>query len=248
MDHETFVAHVRADADRIADLAATGGLDEPAPTCPGWSVRDVVEHTAEVYLHKVASMRDKVLADTSTPGWPPPRGSEPTPVFFAAARDALLRELTSRDPREACPTWWTDDQTVGFWGRRMAHETAIHRLDVEIALGDVTPVDPDLAVDGIDEVLRRMLAGDWSDQPVVEGAGTVLGVESGGRRWRVVLEPKAVVVTVPRHDEPVDATVSGDPVVLYRWAWGRGGAEGLTAGEDARYLHLLRSRLSEATQ
>jgi uncharacterized protein (TIGR03083 family) len=248
MDHDAFVAHVRADADRIAELAATGRLDEPAPTCPGWSIRDVVEHTAEVYLHKVAAMRDKVLPDESTPGWPPPRGTESTPEYFTAARAAVLHELTSREPGEACPTWWTDDQTVGFWGRRMAHESVIHRLDVEIASGDVTPVDPDLAVDGIDEVLRRMLAGDWSDDPVAEGAGTVLGLESGGRRWRIILEPKAVVVTVPRHDYPVDATVSGDPVTVYRWAWGRGDAEGVTVDRDASYLHVLRARLAAATQ
>ena len=39
----------------------------------------------------------------------------------------------------------------------------MHRADVEAAAGTVTPVDRELALDGIDEVLLMMLAGDWSD-------------------------------------------------------------------------------------
>jgi hypothetical protein len=32
----------------------------------------------------------------------------------------------SRDP---AGSWYTPDQTVGFWIRRMAQETVIHRID-----------------------------------------------------------------------------------------------------------------------
>ena len=78
---------------------------------------------------------------------------------------------TSHAPGDHAATWWPPDQTVGFWLRRMAHETSIHRRDVESAVGAETPVAPDLAVDGIDEVLALMLAGDWSDEVVPEASG-----------------------------------------------------------------------------
>ena len=61
----------------------------------------------------------------------------------------------------------------------MAHETSIHRRDVESAVGATTPVAADLAVDGIDEVLALMLAGDWSDEVVPEASGS-----DGGPRGR----------------------------------------------------------------
>ncbi|HSK25692.1 MAG TPA: maleylpyruvate isomerase family mycothiol-dependent enzyme [Jiangellales bacterium] len=243
MDHAGFVAHIRADADRILALAPDRP-DDPVPTCPGWTVRDVVEHTAQVFAHKATIMREGAMPEP----WPPSRDATPMAEHFAATRDALLHELTTRAAAQGCPTWWPDDQTVGFWGRRMAHEAAVHRLDVEIALGQVTPVDAALAVDGVDEVLRRFLAGDWSDEPVAEGAGTVVEVATGDRRWRVVLEPKAVVVVPSLHDLPVDATITGDPVTLYRWAWGRGEADRISVEGDPDVRHLLRARLAAATQ
>jgi len=42
----------------------------------------------------------------------------------------------------------------------MMQETVIHRADVESATGTPSPVDPEVAVDGIDELLVRMLAYD----------------------------------------------------------------------------------------
>src|SRR5690606_4655181 len=59
-----------------------------------------------------------------------------------------------------------------FWVRRQAHETAIHRVDVESARGDeVSPVGEAFAVDGIDELLNgfhaRRLSRVRSEKPKV---------------------------------------------------------------------------------
>ncbi len=136
LSHKRYVDHVRADGERMAAVAEHG-LDVPVPSCPGWTVRDAVEHTAEVFLHKIACMREKAFPDP----WPPERGDEPTIPYLRHALDALIGELTNRDEYEFAETWWWDERTVGFWGRRMAHEAAIHRVDVELAHDDVTPVD-----------------------------------------------------------------------------------------------------------
>jgi hypothetical protein len=42
----------------------------------------------------------------------------------------------------------------------MAHETAVHRWDAELAVGDTTPIDPELAADGVDEWLTVHLDTD----------------------------------------------------------------------------------------
>lgn len=65
------------------------------------------------------------------------------------------------------------------------------------------------------------------------------------------MEPSAVVaaVYVDRWPElPVDATVTGPPVPLYRWLWGRGPDDELTVQGEASAVRQLDARLRVATQ
>ncbi len=71
-----------------------------------------------------------------------------------------VAELDTRSVDDPAHTWWPPDQTAGFWLRRIAHETAIHRRDMESAAREPTPVDDELAVDGIDEALDPFLRWD----------------------------------------------------------------------------------------
>lgn len=246
LSHDEYVDHISRDAARLAAVAARG-LEAAVPSCPGWTVRDAVEHTAEVYRHKIECMRQKAFPSP----WPPERDDEPALDYFRRAADDLLTELTTRDPLEFADTWWWDERTVGFWGRRMAHETAIHLVDVELAHDDVSAIDEALAVDGVDEVLRLMLAGDWSDEPQRDRPPAIVAVVSAGTAWRVVLEPSAVVANVYLDRWPelaVDATVTGPPVPLYLWLWGRGPDDELNFDGDASAASHLDARLRLATQ
>jgi uncharacterized protein (TIGR03083 family) len=64
----------------------------------------------------------------------------------------LVDAIRAADPRT--PVWsWADDHSVGFWARRMAHETAVHRADAELALGREFTLEADLAADAISEWL-----------------------------------------------------------------------------------------------
>jgi uncharacterized protein (TIGR03083 family) len=244
MESARYLELLAEDGRRLADVARQG-LDADVPPCPGWTVRDVVVHTGMVYHHKIACMRlnrrpgdDEYLRE-------PPAGSDPAD-WFVVSLEALLAELRSRGPDTPSYTWWEPDQTSGFWYRRMAQETAIHRADAESAFGPISPVDHELAVDGIDEVLLRFLAGDWSDEPVDEGAGRQIAVSAGGQRWVVALAPDRV--TADEGDTAADAEISGDPSALLLWLWGRGPSEELDVRGDAGLTAVLRSRLVLATQ
>ena len=204
---ETYQVRLSADAARLREVAVMG-LDAPVPSCPGWTVSDVVAHTAEVYSHKVACTR---LGHPPDP-WPPPewQGREPIAAFDAALAD-LLGLFDSRDPEHPSHTWWPPDQTVGFWMRRMALETAVHRVDAELGHDVATPVEPDLARDGIDELLVMMLAGDeWADVGTQAPVDAVVRVTCSGRSWTVALDADAV--TVDRSaDGDAAVEITGDP-------------------------------------
>jgi uncharacterized protein (TIGR03083 family) len=252
---------VRSEADLLADTAALHDLDAAVPPCPGWTVRDAVLHTAEVYLHKISSTRNGVMPKPWPPEpWPPAEAVADPVGFFRRAQGELLTEFESRDPDSHSATWWPPDQTVGFWCRRMAQETAIHRADVESAGGAITPIDPELALDGVDELLGLMLEGDWSDVTPEEwgdvdpqaGAGRPIELRSGERRWRVVAHPDRNDVTgvagEPVDGPPAEATVEAGASDLLLWAWGRAPDSAVTIDGDPSLVKALRDRLVLATQ
>ena len=241
---DSYLELLRTEAARLREVAALG-LGAQVPSCPGWTVGDVVEHTAVVYLHKVACTR---LGRPPEP-WPPAEveGREPRELFDEAVPELLTLFETS-DPEDASHTWWDPDQSVGFWMRRMALETAVHRVDLELAYGVPTPVDADLALDGIDELLVMMLAGDeWAEHGTAEPVDAVIRVTSAGRSWTVALDAKAVSVDRSA-DGAVAVEVTGDPSVLFLWLWGRSGAESLAMTGDEGAAAAFRRRLAEATQ
>jgi len=59
---------------------------------------------------------------------------------------ALTSKFAARRPEEQACTWYSHDQRVGFWIRRMAKETVIHRVDAELADGEpLAAIPADLA-------------------------------------------------------------------------------------------------------
>ena len=156
MEASRYLECLAADYGDLRDAASAVELTANVPSCPGWTVADLVRHVAQVYLHKVALMR----TGEEPREWPPPGLAAEAPLARSAGPTARCgREFRTRGPGQPAPTWYEPDQTVAFWIRRMAQETVIHRIDAELAAGlPVTPVPDDLAADGVDEVLKRMLA------------------------------------------------------------------------------------------
>jgi uncharacterized protein (TIGR03083 family) len=239
-----YLDHLRADGDLIS-ATAPRGLDRPVPICPPWDVREVVAHVATVYDHKVIAMR---LGRKPVEGeWvtDEPFGKD-TVEWFNDEHAKLLAELAAHKPSAYAWSWWEPDQTVGFWCRRMALETVVHRVDIEAQFGPPSPIDAALAVDGIDEILMVMLDGDDEAAAAVPGTGTV-EVIAGDAAWSVTLEDSRTVVTPGRRTSP-GAVLSGDPAALFLYLWGRGPLGALSQKGDESLIATLRSRLAAATQ
>src|SRR6478735_3080028 len=143
MDFARFLDALGADFDR---LRAVAPRDPSAvvPTCPGWTVADLTRHVGEVYLHKTLAIRDGL----EPAPWPPRELAREEPLALLDRAYAALREqFDLHAPEDPAGAWYTPDQTVGFWIRRMAQETVIHRIDAELGTGQpVAPVPADLAV------------------------------------------------------------------------------------------------------
>lgn len=245
MTPEEYLSHLRRDAERMAELASSG-LAAGVPACPGWTVGEALVHTGEVYSHKVACMR-LPGGPQSTDDWDhgPAEGADSV-AWFRERLDELTAELTARGPDAPSFTWYEPDQTVGFWFRRMAQETAVHRVDVESGYDAVSPVPDDLAVDGIDEVLDCFLSYQNDDVgPDGPGRGTV-AVRTGDHIWRTTLTADQALLS--RDPGPADAVVSGEPSELLLWLWGRRPDSAVQREGDEDLLRGLRERLRIVTQ
>src|SRR4051794_29255508 len=189
---------VMTPAEMLAQLASDGAglraaasdLDRRVPTCPGWTVRDAVEHIAVVYAHKATIIEGSL--DSPPKAWPPEFSYDDVRDFYDEQLHRVIEALRTRDPATHVGTWYEPDQSIGFWVRRMMQETVIHRADVESAFGSLSPVDPAVAVDGIDELIERMLCYDV--EAYVEGtaaSGERIAIDAGDMAWTVTLGPKA---------------------------------------------------------
>jgi uncharacterized protein (TIGR03083 family) len=241
---------LRLEGDRMAEAAGAAGPDAPVPTCPEWVVRDLVRHTGGV--HRWAT---GVVATPHTEVWnvglEEVVGTWPSDAelveWFLDGHAGLVAALSAAPADLECWTMLRAPSPLAHWSRRQAHETAIHRVDTELAAGlTLSPIDAVVAADGVDELLcgfvPRRSTGLRAENP------TTLRVRSteGGAAWLLRMDSDGVVAT--REDEdPSSAasaacTVSGTAADLYLALWNRGRQDALSVeGDDAVLAHVLDS-------
>jgi uncharacterized protein (TIGR03083 family) len=199
----------------LAQLIDGADLTRPVPTCPEWTMRQLITHVgrAHRWATTIVTTRSAV------------------PIPFREVPDGRLPE----DPREHAD--WLRTGAAGvigavgaagdaqvwthpgpgpawYWARRMAHETAVHRADGQIALGQRPQIDPVTAADGIDEWLGFLAEPDNG-----EGRASLAGLQGKvlhvhvtdpgvvGGEW--MIRPAAGGVTVEAGHGKGDVAVRG---------------------------------------
>jgi uncharacterized protein (TIGR03083 family) len=257
MDWNTYIDAIDADAKRLYAIALQRP-DVDLDTCPGWTMRDLAAHLGRVHRRTI-DLVDQGLTDR----FPDPVSAPEDDVvpWAAATAQRMVAALGSIDPTSSLYSWHEPDQTAGFWIRRMAHETAIHRLDAEIAINDVVSLSPGLAADCISEVLEVMLTGvpPWGNWMPIDKV-VYLACTDVEQSWMVELG--AFEGTSPRsgkHYEELpamefvtdvvdpDVAITGSAHALASWIWGRGSLADLTVDGDLTVAMLFRGTAADAT-
>ena len=178
----------------IARLAeVTSGVDPatPVPTCGDWTVADLLTHTGEVFLWAARTVREQAPArlPRSTIDWGVPADPAALPAWIAGGASTVLESFRDADP--TVPMWaWGWPKDGSFWPRRMVHEIGVHRADAELALGLVPTFDPEVAADGVDELLDNLPQAATFAPAVatLRGSGTLdLHAPDAGVSWLVTL-------------------------------------------------------------
>lgn len=213
-----YLAHLRADGEALAD-AARRAPSVRVPSCPDWDMTLLVAHTGTVHrwVDEIVGTRSAKYVKWHALET---MGPEATLEWYREGLEHLLATLAEADPEAAVWNWF--DRGVGpagFWIRRMAHETAIHRWDGEAGAGDPQPIAADLAVDGIDEFLEfanQILA----DQPVasLEGSLHLHATDTDGE-WSIEVGPDHL--SSQRTHTKADAALRGRVSDLLLWLLNR---------------------------
>jgi uncharacterized protein (TIGR03083 family) len=224
LDVERFLCELRLNGEQLARAAEYAGLDAPVPSCPGWTVAAAVGHTAKVHQWATWLVRGGAPDRFS---YRRPEPAELLPAFRNGVAElaAALDRVTDGQPMH---TLWPTRSPRLFWARRQAHETAIHRVDLQLAAGyGVSDCEPDFAADGIDELVMGMipdrLAATTADPPV----RVVLEPLDANLSWTIQIAPDGVQVA-REVSEAADLCVFGLSAELYRWAWNRAGDDEVT--------------------
>jgi uncharacterized protein (TIGR03083 family) len=154
MSHD-YLASIPVNAERIADALAANP-DGVMPWCGDWTVKDCAHHVGGLYhvvTQVIAGRPDVTFAAFGELN--PPAVTDPgLGAWLREGAAAVHQQLAKTDPAEACWSFSRPDQNVGFWHRRIAQETLVHRWDSERAAGrPISPIEAELAADGVDEYL-----------------------------------------------------------------------------------------------
>ncbi|MGQ4374169.1 maleylpyruvate isomerase family mycothiol-dependent enzyme [Streptomyces sp. SAS_267] len=248
MEIREYVETLDREGRSLAAAAEKAGTDAEVTTCAGWQVRDLVRHTGMVHRWATAFVAEGHTSYHPDDGLPDLDHDELL-TWFREGHARLVDTLAGASPDVRCWSFLPAPSPLAFWARRQAHETTVHRVDAESALGvEPTAVPPDLAVDGIDELLRGFHTRDRSKLRTAEPR--VLRVRATDRPdavWTVRLSSEAPIGERGDHAHPdsgentdVDCELAGPAAGLYLALWNRAPFPSVTG--DASLATLWREK------
>ena len=234
----------------------TASLDMRAgvPTCPGWTVIDLVSHLGNIHAWAATIVETGRSAQGQNDA-PPSHKPRVVAEWYAGKAEDLYAVLRASDPAAPCWNFAFGLGTADFWPRRQLHETTTHGVDLALAGGKTPQLDPDISADGIDEALRVFGHRMHMRGHPAELTGPIsIHATDVGRSWTV--SPAGLDGVPPQPPAPpvvTDGTkdgadlVQGPAAALYALIWKRlppTDAALEFVGDAARINAYLASRLT----
>ena len=194
---ERFATAITDEAAAFTDTIAGADRALRVPTCPEWTLRELVHHIGRAYYWAseiITTRATAMVPFEDVPDGELPASNDEDWVRAGAAR--LVAAVADIGPSSDVWTWAADKRAV-FWLRRLAHETVVHRADAAITVGRRFEVPVDLAVDGVTEWLEILTspAAAWI-APTLAGTGQTLHFHAtDGGEWLIRRTPDGATLT-----------------------------------------------------
>ncbi|MFF4696234.1 maleylpyruvate isomerase family mycothiol-dependent enzyme [Streptomyces chattanoogensis] len=212
IDHRAAVATETA---KFTSVLNGADLATPVPTCPDWTLADLVKHTGSVqrWFSTLLHARIQSPPQSREVDLRLPTRTDAYPGWLDESAAVAADAFAATDPD--LPMWaWGADQHARFWARRMLFETLVHRADAELALGLRPAIDRALAVDGIDEFLVNLPFATFFAPKVANLRGTgqtiLFRTTDANAAWLVTLHPDTFGITPAHATADTTANITTD--------------------------------------
>jgi len=190
----------------FADLLRDADLSLPVPTCPEWTLEQLMRHVGrgDRWCAQIVAQQSMEYIDPRTVEGGKPAAGRDNAIAWVQAGPQRLLDAVAHTGAET-PVWtFIGERPAKWWIRRRLHEVVVHRADAAIALGTDYVVDPALAADAITEWLERVevQADDegpaGGDRPLGDGQSIHLHATDDGLgeagEWTILGRPDGIAV------------------------------------------------------
>lgn len=237
LSFDDYGAAIGAAATVLRANATSCPLQTPVPTCPGWTLADLVVHQGMVHRWATDRLSGR---DGDAPGHEAAgRAASDLLDWFDDGATRLLHVLSTT------PANWdgwfflrNTDRPRDGWARRQAHETTVHAVDAMSArLGRAPSAEevwfsPALAADGIDELVTGFAPRRSTRLRSAEPLILELHETDSDRRWSVHISPEPVRAGEDGPATDADVTWRASARDLYLAVWNRVDGAGADPGEN----------------
>jgi len=172
----------------FADLLRDADLSIPVPTCPEWTLKELMRHVGrgDRWSAQIVADRSAVAVDPrAVANGAPATGRDNEIAWLLGGVPVLLEAVDATGAQT--PVWtFLGPRPAGWWIRRRLHETAVHRADAVLALGGKFDLDPAIAADGITEYLERAAIRAPADRPLDPGHSLHLHATDTPGEWTIL--------------------------------------------------------------
>jgi uncharacterized protein (TIGR03083 family) len=248
LGEDRYDAALEAETARFAEAVHDADPARPVPTCPEWTLAQLTEHVGQAQRWVTVVLERRAPVPNAQVRVRVPQDPDERSAWLVAGARRLGQ--TIREVGPATQVWtWSEDHTAGFWLRRTTHDTLVHRADAELAVGREVVIDPDLAADGVADLLDMFAVlprvDDFPELAELAGAGQTLqfqATDAGlgpAAGWLVRRDPSGLAWERARG--PADVTVRGRAadllLVLTRRAAPAGRVQ--VDGDEGLFAHWL---------
>ncbi|MGX7678526.1 maleylpyruvate isomerase family mycothiol-dependent enzyme [Jatrophihabitans sp. DSM 45814] len=145
---------------QLTELVDGADWSAQVPTCPGWSVLQLLRHVGRGDRWAAQIITDRAGADLDprqVSDGRPPEDPDGAMKWLLESPRRVVDAVAEAGPETAVATF-LGPRPAKWWVRRRLHEATVHRFDAALALGADYELSPELAADGIAEWLELVAA------------------------------------------------------------------------------------------
>jgi uncharacterized protein (TIGR03083 family) len=156
--HDRYCDEIVVQTDLLRDILRGADLSVTVPTCPDWTLGQLVRHIGGNHRALETAVRTGTAVEDpvgQVPDVAGPDGDDPVALdaWLADATAGLAGTLRDAGPAVEAQVWVIRRSTA-FWARRAANDLVVHRADAAGTVRAGYAVAPDLAADAVDELLE----------------------------------------------------------------------------------------------